>query len=123
MNPFAKFWQRVRYPAALPQEIADDLGVALPERFSFDDFLTTLARPISPPSRLRRFMPRSLAEAPFNKAQLKERFKENTLFSYYFNEGWIIFILSFDSQGRLRGIQIRHERLKQEEGVILPLNS
>lgn len=57
----------------------------------------------------------------FYKAQRKEKFGRNTLFSYYFNEGWLEFSLHFDEHCRLRRIYLQHQRLKEMEGVEIPL--
>jgi hypothetical protein len=122
MKIFARIMQRLRFPVTLPQDITQALGIKLPDPLSFDEFFKNLITTDSIPSKLSKWMPRSQAEAPFYRAQRKERFHENTIFSYYFNEGWLIFILRFDDQGRLRGLQMRHERIKGDEGIQIPLH-
>jgi hypothetical protein len=121
MRLLAKLLQRFRFPATLPQEITQALGIRMADPLSFDEFFKNLVSKETIPSRLRKMMPRPQAEAPFSSAQRKERFHENTIFSYYFNEGWLIFILRFDEQGRLRGLELRHERIQGESGLQLPL--
>lgn len=66
-------------------------------------------------------MPRNEAEAAFKNASRTERFKQNTLCSYYFNEGWMEFILQFDNQARLRRIYLQHKDIDQDSGVEIPL--
>jgi hypothetical protein len=67
-------------------------------------------------------MPREEAEAAFQTALRKEKFLHNSLFSYYFNEGWMEFVLQFDEHSRLRRIYIQHKKITQEEGIEIPLS-
>lgn len=67
-------------------------------------------------------MPREEAEAAFETALRKEKFLHNTLCSYYFNEGWMEFVLQFDEHSRLRRIYIQHKKIEQEEGIEIPLS-
>ncbi len=55
---------------------------------------------------------REEAEDVFRTALRKERFSQNSLFSYHFNGGWMEFMLQFDEQSRLRRIYIQHKDLK-----------
>lgn len=66
-------------------------------------------------------MPRNLAEEAFSTARRMDRFKQCSLFSYYFDEGWLEFELRFDADARLRRVYVRHRRLPQDEGVELSL--
>ena len=59
-------------------------------------------------------MPREEAEAAFQSAQRKERFGRNSLFSYYFQEGWLEFKLYFDEKARLRRIYLQHKDLNSD---------
>jgi hypothetical protein len=68
-------------------------------------------------------MPRKDAEAAFQRARRKEHFCRNSLFSYYFHEGWLEFCLHFDEKNRLRRIYLQHKRLESELGVEIPLFS
>ena len=76
-NPFhglSNIILRLRYPVALPEEIATDIGVPISNVLTFDEFVRKLTNLSSRPERLKRFMPRDLAEAAFEKAQRKEIF-------------------------------------------------
>ena len=124
MKAFDWLWHvmvRFRYPVTLPEEIATDLGVSISNFITFEQFVEKLTSVSCCPARLKRFMPRILAEAAFESAQRKERFGRNSLFSYYFQEGWLEFSLYFDDQSRLRRIYIQHKRLATEQGVEIPL--
>ncbi len=116
------FFLRFRYPVSLPEDIATDLGINTSNFLTFEEFVTQLTNNSCRPRRLTRFMPRETAEAAFQSAQRKEYFGHNTLFSYYFHEGWLEFSLYFDEQGRLRRIYLQHKRLVSDEGVEIPLN-
>ncbi len=125
MNPLQFFRQlmlRFRYPVSLPEEIAEALGVNVTNSSSFHDVLRILCSPSCKPQKLTRFMPREQAERAFFNACRKERFHRNSLYSYYFNEGWVEFVLQFDDQSRLRRIYIQHKEIAQDQGIELPLN-
>lgn len=113
---------RIRYPVSLPEEIATDLGIKASNLLTFEEFVNTLINPASKPQRLMRFMPREVAEAAFQSAQRKEKFSRNSLYSYYFHEGWLEFSLHFDEQSRLRRIYLQHKQLVADHGVEIPLN-
>jgi hypothetical protein len=113
---------RLRYPVSLPEEIATDLGISASNFLTFEEFVQQLTCMTCRPRRLTRFMPRDEAEAAFQSAQRKELFGRNSLFSYYFHEGWLEFILYFDEQERLRRIYIQHKHLPYEQGIEIPLN-
>lgn len=114
---------RFRYPVALPEEIAEALGIVAPNFLTFDEFVCRLTSPSCRPTRLVKFMPREKAEEVFKTAQHTERFQQNTLISYYFSEGWMEFILHFDEQSRLRRIYVQHRQIKKERGVEIPLHN
>lgn len=112
---------RFRYPVTLPEEIASDLGVTSLSNFlTFEEFVDKLRAKSCQPERLKRFMPREAAEAQFQSAQRKERFSRNSLFSYYFHEGWLEFSLTFDEHSRLRRMYLQHKVFK-EPSVEIPL--
>ncbi|MBA3815325.1 MAG: hypothetical protein H0X29_02165 [Parachlamydiaceae bacterium] len=113
---------RIRYPVSLPEDIATDLGIKASNFLTFDEFVNTLIHPASKPQRLMRFMPREIAEAAFESAQRKEKFYRNSLYSYYFNEGWLEFSLHFDEHSRLRRIYLQHKHLVNDNGIEIPLN-
>ena len=112
---------RFRYPVSLPGDVAHALGVKISNFLSFTEFMRQLTSPECHPTRLKKFMPRNEAEAAFKNASRTERFKQNTLCSYYFNEGWMEFILQFDNQARLRRIYLQHKDIDQDSGVEIPL--
>lgn len=114
---------RFRYPVTLPEDVAQALGVDMSNFLTFEEFVEELTSPSCRPTRLSRFMPRDIAEAAFQSAQRKERFKYNSLYSYYFSEGWMEFILQFDEESRLRRIYLQHKRIEHEEGIEIPLRS
>jgi hypothetical protein len=117
-----RFFLRFRYPVSLPEDIADALGLPLSNFVTFKEFVRQLLNPSSRPTRLTKFMPRDQAEAAFKSARRIEHFKQKTLFSYYFSEGWMEFVLLFDDQSRLRRVYLQHKQLEQEGGVEIPLN-
>lgn len=118
---FHQLFLRLRYPASLPEEIAADLGISASNLLTFNEFVTQLSNLSTCPQRLIRFMPREQAEAAFESAQRKERFGRNSLFSYYFHEGWLEFKLHFDEQSRLRRIYLHHRNLPSENEIEIPL--
>lgn len=113
---------RFRYPVSMPEDIAAALGVPLPNALSFTDFVIRLRHPSCLPTRLAKFMPRELAEKAFCNAIRTEKFNEKTLFSYYFSEGWLEFVLQFDRDERLRRIYLMHREINEEDGVEIPLS-
>ena len=124
MKPFDflyRLFLRFRYPVSLPGEVAEALGVQVSDYLTFDEFVNQLISPACRPTRLKKFMPRDKAEEAFHGALRKERFTNNTLFSYYFNEGWVEFVLLFDDQSRLRRIYLQHKQITQDEGIEIPL--
>lgn len=124
-NAFAavyRFFLRFRYPVTLPEDIGNALGIGASNYLTFDQFVRRLTSPSCRPTRLMKFMPREKAEEAFKTAQRTERFRQNTLVSYYFSEGWMEFILHFDEQSRLRRIYIHHKHIEKERGIEIPLN-
>lgn len=113
---------RFRYPVTLPEEIATDLGISIPNFLSFNEFIYQLTNISCKPRRLKRFMPRELAEAALESAQRKERFSRNSLYSYYFHEGWLEFNLHFDEHARLRRIYLHHKHVDDIKGIEIPLH-
>lgn len=112
---------RIKYPVSLPEEVAEALGVDLPCRSSFDEFIKELMAPQLKPTKLVKYMTRERAEALFGKAVKTERFNQKTLISYYFNRGWLEFMLQFDDESRLRRIYFYHQATRRPEGVEIPL--
>lgn len=111
---FRRLFCRFRYPVSMPEDIATDLGLDISNSLTFQQFINRLTDPCHRPTKLTRFMPREQAEDIFRRALRKERFQQNTSFSYHFKSGWMEFILQFDEQSRLRRVYIRHKDLKHK---------
>lgn len=118
---FRQMMIRFRYPFSLPQDVAHDLGLDIPNVLSFSTFITHLTTPHIRPTKLIKFMPRELAEETFKTALRKERYKQNSLISYHINGGWMEFMLQFDEQSRLRRLYIRHKDLKQKYEITISI--
>ncbi len=116
---FVDFLLRFRFPCTLPSELANSLGVEIPRYPTFAELIQYIAH--STPTKLHKFMPREEAESMFVKAQRKDQFAETSLFSYYFNEGWIEFVLQFDQEDRLRRLYLNHKSIPNDEGIEIPL--
>lgn len=121
MKALSRFLMRFWYPVTLPEDVATALGIQMSNFVSFDDFFKCLIHPGTCPTRLMKFMPREKAEAAFASAQRTERFTQNTLCSYYFNEGWVEFVLKFDEKERLRRIYLLHKQIQEDQGVEIHL--
>ena len=122
MDLFESFLQmfiRFRYPVSLPQDIGQALGIEMDNRISFSNLLTFCCE--SQPSSLSKFMARIDAENVFHNALRKERFKHSSLFSFYFNEGWLEFELLFDHHSRLRRVYLHHKQISDHHGHELAL--
>lgn len=113
---------RFRYPVSLPEDVSRDLGIHLPNTLNFSDFLKLLSSPHHRSSKLSKYLPRYQAEAVFESALKKETFKSCSLFSYYFNKGWLVFALYYDQEARLRRVYIQCPDCEVLEGFDLPLN-
>lgn len=114
---FLHLWIRFRYPVSMPEDVSSDLGLSLKNSLKFPEFIHCLIDPRHRPSKLTRFMPREEAEEIFRLAKRKERFKQNTLFSYHFKGGWMEFNLHFDEQSRLRRLYICHKDLQKQHEI------
>lgn len=119
---FIRLISRFRYPVSLPEDVAHDLGMYLPNTLNFKEFLQLLASPHQRPAKLRKYMPRCLAEGAFQSALKKETFGSCSLFSYYFNKGWLVFTLYFDESSRLRRIHLQCPACVSIEGFDLPMD-
>jgi hypothetical protein len=113
---------RFRYPVSLPEDVAHDLGMHLPNTLSFREFLRLLTAPYQRPAKLRKYMARSLAESTFESALKKETFCSCSLFSYYFNKRWLVFALYFDEESRLRRVYLQCPTDEAVEGLDLFLD-
>ncbi|HEY4832828.1 MAG TPA: hypothetical protein VIH61_09755 [Waddliaceae bacterium] len=107
LESLTRLISRFRYPVSLPEDVAHDLGMYLPNSLNFQEFLQILASPQQRPAKLRKYMSRTLAESTFESALKKEAFKSCSLFSYYFNKGWLVFALYFDEDSRLRRVYLQ----------------
>ncbi len=110
---------RFRYPVSLPEDIANDLGVSLPLTLSFKVFLEMLSLPSSKTTKLYKRMPRHQAEVAFQCAVKKETFASCSLFSYYFNKGWVVVALYFDEEERLKRAYLQCPACEVMEGFDL----
>lgn len=121
LQSLTRLLSRFRYPVSLPEDVAHDLGMYLPNTLNFHELLQLLASPSHRPSKLRKFMSRPTAEATFVSALKKETFKSCSLFSYYFNKGWLVFALYFDEDSRLRRVYLQCPSCESMDGFDLPL--
>lgn len=117
LKPLMHLFVRLRYPVSMPEDVASDLGLQISNSLNFKEFIRCLTDPRHRPTKLSRFMPRDQAEDIFRLAKRKERFQQNSLFSYHFKGGWVEFNLQFDEQSRLRRLYIRHKDLKQKHEI------
>jgi hypothetical protein len=107
LTDIARFISRFRHPVSLPEDVANDIGVSVSNNLTFNEFLDFLTSFHCRPTKLRKYMPREEAEAAFISALKKENFNSNTLFSYYFSKGWLVFALYYDREGRLRRLNVQ----------------
>ena len=112
---------RFRYPVSLPEDVAKALGIPFSNFLTFNHFIKKLICLKTPPTRLIKFMPRNDAELAFRLALRKERFKNHTHFSYYFNRGWLEFVLYFDEQSLLRRVYVQHKDFNKSNKVEISL--
>ncbi|MGM0440412.1 MAG: hypothetical protein ACQEP8_04800 [Chlamydiota bacterium] len=114
--------RRWLYPVSLPEDIGEALGINIPPSITYQRLMEVLTDPQNCPHRLARYMPRELAEAAFSKALRKESFNHESVFSYYFREGWLEFVLLFDVDSCLRRVYLQHPALQEEDGWEIPLS-
>ena len=98
---------RFRYPVSMPEDVAMALGICVENNIVFKKFLNTCRE--CQPTRLSKFMPRMEAERAFHGALRKEKFLASSLYSFYFNEGWLEFELQFDTNSLLRRVYVHHK--------------
>lgn len=110
---------RFRYPVSLPEDVAGALGITLPNHLSFEKLMEELS--CANPTKLRRFMGREMAERHFKGAVRKEIFGCFSIFSFYFRQGWMEFVLHFDERSRLRRVYLQHKEIKQPSGKEIAL--
>lgn len=122
LESLTRLISRFRYPVSLPEDVARDIGMHLPNTLSFQEFLRLLSAPHQRPAKLRKYMSRTLAESTFDSALKKETFKSSSLFSYYFNKGWLVFALYFDEDSRLRRVYLQCPSCASMDGFDLVLD-
>ncbi len=122
LDVLSRFFLRFRYPISMPEDVATALGIHISNYVTFHEFVSHLSCPTCRPTRLSKFMSREKAEEAFFGAPLKEKFRNNTLVSYCFTEGWVEFILQFDDNSKLRRIYLQHKDIKQDRGLEIQLN-
>lgn len=121
LHKIKEFVHKWRYPVSSPEEVGKALGLKTTNRLTFDQFVSTLTDPTYCPTNLKKYMPREEAELAFNNAVKKEQYNQETLFYYYFNEGWMEFDLHFDQTARLRRIYLRHKHIDYDMGIEMQL--
>lgn len=102
-----RLFNRFRYPFSMPDDLASDLGVSIVPGMSFEGFLEHLKFSANHPTKLWKFMPRYQAERRFQSAIKKEVFPSSTFFSYSFHQSWLLLVLHFDGQSRLRRLHVQ----------------
>lgn len=112
LDNLTRLMARFRYPVSLPEDIGGALGIDTSNLDNFEALLTTLTSLKT--THLKKFMRREEAEEAFKKACIRERYGQNTLCCFYFNEGWIEFTLQFDPQSRLRRVYMMHKKIKND---------
>lgn len=122
LDLLSRLFLRFRYPVSMPEDVANALGIQMSNHVTFHEFLCRLGNLKCKPTRLSKFMSREKAEEAFYGAPLKEKFKNNTLVSYCFTEGWVEFILQFDDQSKLRRIYLQHKNIEHDRGLEIQLN-
>lgn len=118
---FSFVMMRFRFPFSRPDEVAEALGVDLPRCGTIEGFITHLLQKGTYPRNLMKNMNRKEAESFFNTALKKEHFKQKTLISYLFSQGWLELMLLFDDNGKLRRMYIYHKATRSSQGVEIPL--
>lgn len=118
---FSHFTLRFRYPVSMPSEVADALGIELSSKNTLEELIRQLLELKCRPQGLMKYMKREAAENRFQNAVKKERFNQKTLFSYYFNQGWVEFMLQFDDESRLRRLYLYHYSAGTPRGIEIPL--
>jgi hypothetical protein len=107
LENLSRFLSRFRYPVSLPEDIATDLGLDIPNTLTFEQFLNRFSAQLAPPKHLWKWMRRDAAENVFKLAQKSEIFLSSTLYSYYFSKGWIVIALYFDENEALRRVYVQ----------------
>lgn len=120
-RPLLLLYWRLRHPVSLPEDIAADLGITLSNFLTDDEIVDEMTSSQCCPTRLKRLMSRTRAEAAFHSACRCEKFTHHTLYSYYFRGGWVEIFLKFDDKERLRRLYVNHRAISQAEGYEMNL--
>lgn len=113
---------RFRYPVSMPDDLANDLGVSITSNPSFGDFIEYLKISANRPTKLWKMMPRYQAERRFQSALKKEVFPGSTFFSYSFQHSWLLVVLHFDAQSRLRRLHVQCPSSIDKKSFDIPLD-
>lgn len=116
-----RLMSRFRYPVSLPEEIACDLGLMIPNTIQCKDLIRFLSSPNLPPIKLKKYMPRFRAESHFRSPVKSESFPNRTLFSYYLGKGWVVVSLYYDDQALLRRVSLQFPKNLEDISLDLPL--
>lgn len=113
-----RFLVRFRYPFSIPSDVTAALGIQTSHFITFKKLISRLTNPNCKPATLSKYMPRLLAERAFETTALrKERFQNDSLFSYHINGHWLEFVLHFDDQARLRRLYLSHKDFKEKHEI------
>jgi hypothetical protein len=115
------FLCRFKHPFSLPQDLGEALGVPFSNFSQVSYILSQLTSRSFHPLTITKWMPRKEAESIFIKALKQERFGDVTRIGYLFNEGWLEFVLYFDTADRLRRVVIQHQLLSLDAPCELQL--
>lgn len=115
-----RFFARFRYPVSLPEDVASALGISVSNYIAFHQLVSKICS--CHPPRLKKLMARDEAERAFSTAVSCEKFYDNTVCSFCFTQGRIVFILKFDQEDRLRHIVLQHKMIRSDQGIEIPLN-
>lgn len=114
---------RLRHPVSLPQEVADAVGFRGGPVNTFCELMLRLTSPGCVCHHLCRMMPREVVEELFDRAVRKEDFGLHSIYSYYFRQGYLEFVLHYDELGRLRRVYLQHKSIVSPGGQELILRS
>jgi hypothetical protein len=98
--------KRFQYPNSWVKDVAEDLGFSISHGAPFEALIEHINTPHFRPGSLYLSMPRKLAEGAFQRALKKEVYQSCSLFSYYFDGGWLVMALHFDQAQRLSKVYV-----------------
>ena len=109
-----KIYSSVKSPLMLPYEICQALGLDQNTFDSFDDFIQQATHPVALGNRVKRFSSREDAELLFDASEKKERFRNQSVYYFYFAKAWLAISLHFDDEHCLRRLYLIHEHIFEE---------